>query len=148
MPPKRFLRLIAPMTSVTDDSSGAVFAVVDDDPSILKSLRYLLESADHSVLVFASAVAMLESGCLAKIDCLISDIDMLIMDGFELVNAVHEARPELPVLLITGHPEMLDRLPRTRAGHDRVFKKPFDGREMLVAISGAMLASRSHRAES
>ncbi len=110
---------------MTDHPPGAIIAVVDDDPSILKSLEYLLESADHGVLAFGSAAALLESGCLAKIDCLISDIDMPVIDGFDLLRAVHEARPELPIVLITGHPEMLDRLPAVGASHHLVFKKAF-----------------------
>lgn len=128
--------------------TGAIIAVVDDDPSILKSLEDLLESADYAVLVFASAAAMLESGCLAKIDCVISDIDMPVMDGFALAKAVHDARPELPIVLITGHPEMLDQLPPMEARQNLVFKKPFDGEEMLMAIGDAMRNSRLHRPES
>ena len=130
---------------MTDHPTGAIIAVVDDDPSILKSLEYLLESADHSVLVFTSAAAMLESGCLARIDCVISDIDMPAMDGFTLSQAVHEARPGLPVILITGHPEMLDRSPSMDARQRLVLKKPFDGEEMLTAIGDAMRNSRLHR---
>jgi FixJ family two-component response regulator len=133
---------------VTDPPPGAIIAVVDDDPSILKSLEYLLESADHTVLVFASAAAMLESGCLAEIDCVISDIDMPVMDGFDLSQAVHETRPELPIVLITGHPEMLDRLPPVEARHHFVFKKPFDGQELLATIGYAMRTSRRHKPES
>ena len=131
-----------------DHPTGDIVAVVDDDPSILKSLRYLLESADHTVLVFASAAAMLESGCLAKIDCVISDIDMPVMDGFALSQVVHEARPELPVILITGHPEMLDRSPSMDVQQRLVFKKPFDGEEMLTAIGDALRNSRLNRSRS
>lgn len=127
---------------MTDPPSGAIIAVVDDDPSILRSLDYLLKSADHTVLAFASAAAMLESGCLAGIDCLISDIDMPAMDGFALSQAVREARPEVPIVLITGHPEMLDRLPPIGARHHFVFKKPFDGEELLTAIEDVIRSSR------
>lgn len=127
---------------MTDHSPGAIVAVVDDDPSVLKSLEYLLESADHTVLVFGSAAAFLESGSLARIDCLISDIDMPAIDGFDLLRAVHEIRPALPVVLITGHPEMLDRLPTAGASHYRLFKKPFDGQELLTAVSDAMRSQR------
>ena len=114
-----------------------VIAVVDDDPSVLKSLEYLLESADHGVLVFGSAAAFLESGCLAGIDCLITDIDMPLVDGFDLLRSVHGMRPALPVILITGHPEMLDRLPAAGASHYRLFRKPFDGQAFLTAVSDA-----------
>ena len=133
---------------MTDHPPDTIIAVVDDDPSILKSLEYLLESADHTVLVFASAAAMLESDCLATIDCVISDIDMPMMDGFALSQAVHEARPELPIVLITGHPEMLDRVPRIGASHHLVFKKPFNGQELLTAIGDAARKSRLHRPKS
>lgn len=121
-----------------DLSPSAVIAVVDDDPSVLKSLEYLLESADHSVLVFRSAAAFLESGHLAGIDCLISDIDLPLMDGFDLMRSVHDVRPGLPVLLITGHPEMLNQLSAAGASAYRLFRKPFDGQELLTAVSDAM----------
>ena len=84
------------------------------------------------------AAALLESDCLAEIDCVISDIDMPVMDGFELSRVAHAARPELPVILITGQPEMLNRLPPIGPGHHRLFKKPFDGQELLAAVSDAL----------
>ena len=123
---------------MTDQSPGFTIAVVDDEPRILESLKNLLESADYAVRSFASAAALLESDCLAEIDCLISDIDMPVMDGFELLRVAHTARPELPVILITGHPEMLNRLPAIGPGHYRFFKKPFDGQELLTTVSDAL----------
>jgi len=123
---------------MTDRPPRYVIAVVDDDPGILRSLENLLESADQAARVFASAEALLESGCLAEIDCLISDIDMPVVDGLELLRVVRAARPELPVILITGHPEMLNRLPAIGPGHYRLFKKPFDGQELLTAVGDAL----------
>ena len=123
---------------MTDHPPGYIIAVVDDDQRILQSLESLLESADYAVRSFASAAALLESDCLAEIDCLISDIDMPVMDGFELLRVAHAARPELPVILITGHPEMLNRLPAIGPGHYRFFKKPFDGQELLTTVSDAL----------
>ena len=111
-----------------------VVAVVDDDQGILLSLESLLESADYVVRLFASAAALLESGCLAQIDCLISDIDMPGVDGFELVHIVHTARPRLPVILITGYPDRLTRLPALEGNTPRLFTKPFQGSELLAVI--------------
>ena len=117
---------------------GPVVAVVDDDPGILRSLASLLESADYHVRLFASAAELLAQGCLAEIDCLVSDVDMPGMDGFELLRQVQAARPGLPVVLITGYPETIKRLPAHAAGNPSVFTKPFRGSELLAAISQAL----------
>ena len=81
-----------------------------------------------------SAAALLDSGCLAQIDCLISDIGMPGMDGFELLRAVQAAWPDLPVILITGHADLLNQIPSVGLGQYRLFMKPFDGEELLAAI--------------
>ena len=119
-----------------------VVAAVDDDESILRSLEYLLESADYSARLFTSAAALLDSGCLPEIDCLISDIDMPAMDGFELLRLVHGSRPGLPTILITGYPDTLKRLPSVEGNPVSVFTKPFRGPELLAAVSDAIRSLR------
>ena len=119
-----------------------VVAVVDDDQGILQSLEYLLESADYRVRLFASAAALLESGCLPQIDCLISDVDMPGVDGFELVRLVQASRPQLPIILITGYPDRLTRLPALGGSNPRLFMKPFQGHQLLEAVGEALRAFR------
>lgn len=123
---------------MTDRPPGLIVAGVDDDQRILESLENLLESAGHAVRLFPSAAALLESGSLAEIDCLISDIDLPEIDGFELLRLVYAARPELPVFLITAHSEMINRSSPSGSDHYRVFGKPFDAGELLKAVSDAV----------
>jgi len=123
---------------MTDQPPGFVVAVVDDDRGILRSLEYLLESADYAVRLFPSGAELLDSSCLREIDCLISDIDMPGMDGFELLRLVHAARPGLPAILITGYPDTLKRLPPLGGNNPRLFTKPFQGPELLAAVSDAL----------
>ncbi len=112
--------------------------MVDDDHGILRSLEYLLESADFTVRLFTSANALLDSGCLPQVECLISDIDMPGTDGIELLRAINAARPGLPTILITGYPDRLQGVPHLGDGNPRCFTKPFQSQDLLAAVSDAL----------
>jgi DNA-binding response OmpR family regulator len=123
------------------ESTRFVVAVVDDDHRTLESLADLLEAAGYDVRLYTSGKMLWTRDGLSDIDCLISDIGMPDMDGFELRRLALSERPELPVILITGRPEL-------RAQHssnierDRYFEKPFDGRQLLAAIHAALGSAR------
>jgi FixJ family two-component response regulator len=117
---------------------SSTIAVVDDDPRLLESLQELLESAGHSVRSFGSAQLLLEDkAVLAEIACLIADIGMPVIDGFELEKFVRRQRPELPVILITGRHEIADQQ-RAIARGNRFFRKPFDSQALLAAVGQAL----------
>lgn len=122
---------------MTPPLPGFLIAVVDDDERVLHSLRNLLESADYSVCLFTSARALLGSAQLRAVDCLISDIGMPDVDGFELLKTVHVARPDLPVILITGYGTPPSRSAHAKTGQYRLFRKPFKGQELLAAVREA-----------
>ena len=119
-----------------------IVAVVDDDARVLKSLENLLESAGHSVRSFASAKAFLEHDGFAEIDCLISDISMPRIDGFDLQRLVSAARPELPVILITGREELTNRQMAGNRGNRPFLRKPFNAQDLITAVSKVLPVSR------
>ena len=133
--------------STSDDRRRSVVAVVDDDRRVLESLDILLASADYDARLFPSGTALLESDGLQEIECLISDVSMPVIDGFALARAVQAGRPGLPVILITGRPDLLHRPPLDWPRGCRVFKKPFNGQELLEAVGDALrsLHGRSPR---
>jgi FixJ family two-component response regulator len=131
--------------TTSDDNRRSIVAVVDDDQRILESLEILLESAGYDARLFPSATALLESGRVHEIECLISDVGMPVMDGFELARAVQAGRPGLPVILITGRPNWLHRSPLDWPRDCRVFKKPFDGQELLKAVGDALRSMHCRR---
>jgi FixJ family two-component response regulator len=117
-----------------------IIAVVDDDPRLIESLSDLLESAGYSVRSFRSAQLILEDRpTLAEISCLVADIGMPVIDGFELERLVKKVRPELPVILVTGRHEIADQQRAIAQGH-RLFRKPFDGQALLAAVGQALLS--------
>ena len=112
-----------------------VVAVVDDDQRVLESLEELLESAGYEVRLFSSGSSLLAHG-ISSIDCLITDIGMPGMDGFELRDRVKRMRPNLPVILISGRRD-LAREPQADGQDDDFFRKPFDSQALLAAIGKA-----------
>jgi FixJ family two-component response regulator len=121
------------------DKKKRMIAVVDDDPRVLESLENLLESGGYAVRMFSSASALINAG-LFDIDCLITDIGMPSMDGFELHDVVKKTRPDLPVFLITGRHEIGDQQRASAKDISGFFRKPFDGPALLAAVGDALHA--------
>jgi FixJ family two-component response regulator len=118
--------------------SECAVAVIDDDTRVLESLENLLESAGHAVCLFTSAQAFLEDEAFAKVDCVISDIGMPAIDGFELERLARAARPELPVILITGRQGLIKGPQATHRIGTRILLKPVGEQELLRAICKAL----------
>src|SRR6267378_2435936 len=114
-----------------------VVAVVDDDHRTLESLADLLEAAGYDARLYSSARMVWARGGLSDIDCLISDIGMPEMNGIELRRLALSECPALPVILITGRPEVLAQY-SSILERDRYFEKPFDGQQLLAAIRTAL----------
>jgi FixJ family two-component response regulator len=126
---------------MTENVGGAV-AVVDDDARVLESTRDLLESAGYSAHAFQSARSFLESGVLAVANCLITDIGMPVMDGFELCRQARATRADLPVIFITGRSEESTQARAMAEGYHGLFRKPFDAAELLASVDQAVFSQR------
>ena len=120
---------------MTRRPSAFVVAVVYDDENVVRSLKAFLESKNHIVRIFTSAPALLESGCLPQLGCLISDIGMPGVDGIALLKRIHATRPGLPTILISDRPDRLKRLPRLAGIYPGLFTKPCKAQELLAAVS-------------
>jgi two-component system, LuxR family, response regulator FixJ len=111
--------------------------VVDDDPRIRQSLESLLISAGFDVRLFGSGAEVLQSGALAAAECLITDIRMPGIDGWELHRRTQSAYPQLPLIFVTSHQDE-DAFRRALSGGAFAFLyKPFDGEELLSTVEAA-----------
>jgi FixJ family two-component response regulator len=124
------------------ESHKTVVAIVDDDPRILQSLADLLEAAGHSVLSFSTPQALLDDDGFSSIDCLITDIGMPVIDGFELQHLARGRLPNLPIILITGRHEIADQRRSLTTRSYGFFHKPFDAQALLAAVDGAVSRNR------
>jgi two-component system response regulator FixJ len=111
--------------------------VVDDDESVLDSLRFLIESAGYHVAGFKSAEDFLESGLKESPCCLILDIHLPGMSGFNLQEHLLESRDRVPVIFITGHDSERVEEEAMRLGAIAYLRKPFDEHCLLDAIEAA-----------
>src|SRR5271165_7581296 len=78
-------------------------AVVDDDISVRESLESLIRSVGMEVRVFASAEQFLDSAHPRKADCLILDVRLPGMTGFDLQHHLVARKYEVPVIFMTAH---------------------------------------------
>jgi FixJ family two-component response regulator len=121
-------------------------ALVDDDPRVLESLGELFESRGYLVRAYASAKALIDAG-LSNVDCLITDIGMPVVDGFELHGLVKNVRPDLPVFFMTGRDVTGDQQRALVGGGSGFFRKPFDGPALLAAIDDALRPQGGNNAQ-
>ena len=82
---------------------STIVAIVDDEQSVRKALERLLRSAGYSVEAFGSGNEFLDSIRMRKPDCVVLDLHMPEMDGFEVQTQLVERGARVPVVVITGH---------------------------------------------
>ena len=123
------------MTNVDDPAAGQtpIIAIVDDDPSVRRSLQRLVRSAGYTVETFASARDFLEWLPRGRAACLLLDVHMKEMSGFEL-----QERLAVPVVFMTSHDDATTRARIERSGAAGHVWKPFEEQAMLAAIRAGL----------
>lgn len=116
-----------------------LITVVDDDPSVRKSMERLLRAAGFEAITFASARDFLDGGGLAPApECLILDIHLGGMNGFELYDHLMAAGSAVPVIFITAHDDAPTRERARQNGSSGYLRKPFEQHALLGAIYRAL----------
>jgi FixJ family two-component response regulator len=110
-------------------NESPVIAIVDDDESVRRSLHRVVESAGYEVETFDSAAAYLAWLPHGRAACLVLDVHMNEMSGFEL-----QQRLAVPVIFITSHDDATTRARMERSGAAEHLWKPFDQAAILDAI--------------
>lgn len=121
--------------------------VIDDDPSVRKSLSRLLRSTGHTVETFSSAEEFLHRGRFDGVGCVVLDIQMPGLSGMDLQVELSRAEYGMPIVFITGHGDIPMSVEAMRKGAVHFLTKPFDDNDLLRAVDEAIEKDRKAKAE-
>lgn len=126
------------------EETKGLIAVVDDDESIRRSTTFLIESFGFRAAAFASAESFLESGQLQDTSCLILDVRLPGMNGFELQRELAVAGHGIPIVFITSYENAESRGRAMQAGAIAFLSKPFRDEELLQTVRSALRTDGVH----
>ncbi len=113
-------------------------SIIDDDASIREALKSLMRSVQFDVQAFASAEEFLASDRVEDTACLILDVHLPGMNGFELQNLLNVERRNIPVIFITAHADDASRERALKAGAIEFLSKPVRREPLFKAIDMAV----------
>ena len=124
------------MNAAPSARSGTVF-IVDDDASFLKSMARLLNAVGYTVRAFESAQEFLEQIGPETSGCVVTDLQMPVMDGLKLQEALRKTTNPLPVIFLTGQGDIPTSVSAMRRGAEDFLTKRAPKEELLAAVDRA-----------
>jgi response regulator RpfG family c-di-GMP phosphodiesterase len=120
--------------------------LVDDEESILNSLRRLLRGQPYEVLLAGSGAQALEIMAARPIDLVMTDARMPAMDGAMLLAETHRLYPSTTRILLTGYADMSMMIKAINEGQiHRYISKPWNDEEMLLTLRQSLEHQHSER---
>jgi FixJ family two-component response regulator len=122
-----------------------VVFVVDDDISVRESLELLIRSEGFHPEPFSSAKDFLARPRVVVPNCLILDVNLPDLNGFDLQRLVSVERPEMPIIFVTGYGDVPMTVKAMKAGAVEFLTKPLGGDVLMTAVRNALERSRAAR---
>ncbi len=116
-------------------------AVVDDDEAVRRALSRLVRSLGFEVEAFESGQAFLDALPARRPDCVVLDLHMPNVSGFEVQARMAKAGLRVPVIVITGHDSPEAEARALSGGASAYLRKPLDGQVLREAIHAAVVGS-------
>ena len=131
---------------ITPDSEAGApsrrISIVDDEGPIREALKSLMRAGRFDVDAFASAEEFLTSSRLEETECLILDVYLPGMNGFELQERLNAERRNIPIIFITAHADEPARQRALKGGAIEMLAKPVRRDALFQAIESAVKQSR------
>jgi two-component system response regulator FixJ len=119
---------------------GMTICIIDDDAAVRDSLKMLLLTQYDDVKEFDSCASFLAGYAPRAGDCLILDIHLPGMNGFELMEKLRADGVRLPVILITGRPDVAMKRRAVELGAIALLNKPVAYSDLTAALERAVPA--------
>jgi RNA polymerase sigma factor (sigma-70 family) len=123
-------------------SQAPVVFVVDDDPSVRSSLKFLMSSVGLQVESFDSADALLQRKLPDAPGCLILDVRLRGSSGLDFQRQLAARNCHMPIIFITGHGDIPMSVRAMKAGAVEFLTKPFRDQDLLDAVRIALEKDR------
>src|SRR5262252_4019033 len=112
--------------------------VVDDDREMTRAIERLLKASGLRAVTFHSGEALLAGDASATADCLILDVNMPGLSGFELRSRLVALGVRVPVIFITAYDDQASRARAAASGAAGYLAKPFQSEALLAVLAGAL----------
>lgn len=119
--------------------------IVDDDPAVRDSLRWLLESMRLKVVTFESAEDFIKYYTMHMVGCLVLDVRMPGMSGLQLQQYLTKQKHSLPIIFITGHGDIPMAVRAMQAGAMYFLEKPFEDQVLLDYVHEALTLDKEYQ---
>jgi RNA polymerase sigma factor (sigma-70 family) len=126
-------------------SSAPVVFVVDDDPSVRSSLKFLLGTVGLQVESFGSADAFLHKKAMDAPSCLVLDVRLPGLSGLDFQRELAAKNIRIPIVFLTGHGDIPMSVRAMKAGAVEFLTKPFRDQDLLDAVRVALERDRARR---
>ena len=126
-------------------SRAPVIFVVDDDPSVRHSLKFLISTVGLQVETFDSAEGALQKVPSEAPSCLVLDVRLRGLSGLDLQRELALKNCQIPIIFITGHGDIPMSVRAMKAGAVEFLTKPFRDQDLLDAIRVALERDRARR---
>ena len=123
-------------------SQAPVVFVVDDDPSVRSSLKFLMSSVGLQVESFDSADALLQRKLPDAPSCLVLDVRLRGLSGLDFQRELAARNCHMPIIFITGHGDIPMSVRAMKAGAIEFLTKPFRDQDLLDAVRIALAKDR------
>jgi len=120
--------------------------VVDDDPAMRQSLRWLLQSVGLAVETYGTAEAFLAAIDANRAGCLVLDVRMPGMSGLHLQEELKQRGITLPIIVVTGYAEVPTAVRALKTGAIDFIEKPFSDQMLVESVRHALALDQQARA--